>query len=51
MEQIRLGLRYNRDISQYADPKLSAKRMEQIRIGLHNRLDISMYDSNKFNPD
>ena len=43
MEQIRLGLERNLDISWYTNPDISARAMELIRWGLEDNLDVSLY--------
>ena len=48
LEQIRLGLEEDLDISKYADPKFSSHQMDEIQYGLSEELDISKYADPKF---
>ena len=48
LEQIRLGLEKDLDISHYADPKFDWEQMWEIRQGLEKGLDISQYADPKF---
>mgnify|MGYP001789861181 FL=1 len=43
MEQIRLGLKYNLDVSIYAKSEFADLQMEEIRKGLERNLDVSVY--------
>ena len=43
MEQIRLGLESDLDITFYKNPKFDYLQMHLIRIGLENGLDVSKY--------
>ncbi|WP_276798719.1 JAB domain-containing protein, partial [Fusobacterium gonidiaformans] len=49
LEQTRLGLEEDLDISKYADPKFSSHQMDEIQYGLSEELDISKYADPKFN--
>ena len=46
--QIRLGLESGIDVSKYANPKLTDRRMEEIRWGLEDGLDVSTYADPEF---
>ena len=43
MEEIRLGLEYNLDVSIYANRSYHSGQMQMIRKGLEQRIDISKY--------
>ena len=43
MQEIRLGLQDNLDVSLYATTDFNMPQMEQIRLGLEDNLDISVY--------
>ncbi|MFI3211568.1 MAG: hypothetical protein R3Y64_11045 [Peptostreptococcaceae bacterium] len=43
MEQIRLGLQDDLDVSIYADTKYEYKQMKEIRLGLIDEVDVSIY--------
>ena len=43
MEEIRLGLMKNLDVSIYAKPEYNGDQMEAIRLGLMQNLDVSVY--------
>lgn len=43
MEEIRLGLQDNLDVSWYANPIYDDNQMEEIRLGLKDNLDVSKY--------
>ena len=43
MLEIIRGLKYNLNVSWYANPKFSFHQMEQIRLGLEAKLDPTLY--------
>ena len=43
MEQIRIGLKHNLDISLYSNKKFNEDQMKEIRLGLELNLDVSSY--------
>ena len=43
MEQVRLGLEANVDVSIYANENYDCRQMEEIRLGLEDNLDVSNY--------
>ena len=49
MEEIRVGLLYQVDVSIYAKPFFSNYQMEEIRLGLEDNLDVSLYATSDFN--
>jgi len=49
MEEIRLGLEANLDVSIYAKSEYSWEQMKEIRIGLELDLDVSKYADEVFN--
>ena len=42
-KQIRIGLFYDLNVSEYANPKFNEYQMEEIRRGLEDDLDVSLY--------
>ena len=48
MEQLRLGLEHDVDVSVYANPKFSDWQMEEIREGLESGVDASTYADPEF---
>ena len=48
MEQIRLGLESDLDITFYKNPKFDYLQMHLIRIGLENGLDVSKYAKTEY---
>ena len=51
MEEIRLGLEENLNVSIYAKSKFNNVQMEQIRLGLEANLDVSVYADSEFGED
>ena len=47
MEEIRLGLEDNLDVSVYAKPEFESFQMRQIKSGLKRNLDVSVYAKSK----
>ena len=43
MEEIKLGLEDNLDISIYVNEDFNGPQMKQIRLGLKDNLDVSLY--------
>ena len=49
LDELRKGIKYNLNITEYENPLLSGAQMREIRYGLRAGIDISAYNDIKFN--